>query len=319
MRGTRRILFAMAVLAVVVTSSLAVAATARAASPPSIESESATNITATDATLEAQINPGGLETSYEFRLETPECEEMVGPGAIVGCKLVGTGTILAGSSIQTVSTDIAEAWEDLSPNTTYLFAVFATNSAGPASGHHEGRFETASAAPPSIESEAASNITATDATLEAQINTEGLETTYTFYLQEEGPPCLKADPPCMVLEKAPIPLPSGTLLGSFLGQSVSLELNSAGVSLAPGATYKYWVMATSGAGTTKGQPQTFTTPSEPGVEPLTELNGSTNPQTATALQPPPSTPLSHRRRRRNSRQHKRWQHRVNVHRAKRAG
>lgn len=116
--------------------------------PPSIEGVSAKNITATDATLEAQINPGGLETTYEFRLETPECAMQA--GLIVGCQLVGAGTIPAGSSTQTVSTDIAQAWQDLSPNTTYTYAVFATNSAGPASGRHEGSFETTTAASPTL-------------------------------------------------------------------------------------------------------------------------------------------------------------------------
>ena len=224
--------------------------------PPTIESESVSNITPTDATLEAQINPGGLETSYEFRLETPECQMMMGPGPLVGCKLVGAGTIPAGSSTQTVSTDIAKAWQDLSPNTTYMYAVFATNSAGRASGRHEAWFTTAAASPPTIKSESVSNITPTDATLEAKINTEGLGTTYEFQLR--SPVC---QPPAMCIPIVTYPLPSGKLLGSFVGQSVSLDLNSAGVILEPGREYFYSVNATNAAGTTEGQFQTFTTPS----------------------------------------------------------
>lgn len=150
---------------------------------------------------------------------------------------------------------------------------------------------------PSVESESVSHITASDATLEAQINSEGLETTYTFYIGEEGPACLRAEPPCMMPQKAPVALPSGKLLGSFVGQRVSADLNGAGVSLSPGAHYEYWATATNPAGTTKGDIQTFTTPSEPGVEPFTEPSGGTNPQFSTTIQSPPLSSPSHRCRR----------------------
>ena len=72
------------------------------------------------------------------------------------------------------------------------------------------------------------------------------------------------------------PLPSGLLLGSFTDQSVSLDLNSAGVTLQPGGTYSYSVSATSTAGTTESSVQTLTTP-EDGVEPLST---TTSPQPA---------------------------------------
>ena len=72
------------------------------------------------------------------------------------------------------------------------------------------------------------------------------------------------------------PLPSGLLLGSFIDQSVSLDLNSAGVTLQPGGTYFYSVSATSTAGTTESPVQRLTTP-EDGVEPL---SATTSPQAA---------------------------------------
>jgi hypothetical protein len=116
-------------------------------------------------------------------------------------------------------------------------------------------------APPAIDSESVSGVTVHDATLEAQINTEGLETSYEFYLQE-APLCFKAIPPCERPQHEPIALPAGKLLGSFVGQSVSVELNSAGVSLSPGEHYEYWVTATSAAGTTSGHAQEFSAPEE---------------------------------------------------------
>jgi hypothetical protein len=63
------------------------------------------------------------------------------------------------------------------------------------------------------------------------------------------------------------PLPSGLLLGSFVDQSVSLDLNTAGVTLQPGGTYTYSVTATNASGTTEGAPHNFTTP-ENVVQPL---------------------------------------------------
>jgi hypothetical protein len=240
------------------------------ASVPSVESESVSNVTPTDATIQAQINPEGLETTYEVSVETVACMMMrpQGPGPD-GCE--GTsqgqivGTVPAGFSTQTVSVDIAKAWHSLSPGRWYLVYVSATNMDGNSGGITQ-QFETAAASPPLIEGESLSHLTSTDATLEALINTEGLESTYDFYLQGPVAPCLEAVPPCMIEEPAAVALPAGELLGSFVGQSVSADLNSAGISLYPGH-YRYWVTATSAAGDTQGTVQRFAA-SEDGVQPL---------------------------------------------------
>ncbi len=114
---------------------------------------------------------------------------------------------------------------------------------------------------PSIESESVSNVTPTDATLEAQIDTEGLPTLYQFRLSSI---CGGKGACLYVID---YPLPSGLLLGSFDDQSVSLDLNSAGVTLQPGGTYYYSVSATSTAGTVEDPTQKLTTP-EDTVQPL---------------------------------------------------
>jgi len=255
----------------------AVPAAADLVSRPSIEGESASHVTATDASLEAQINPGGFETTYEVWVgRYPECIEEqaeacessgggpAGTGAIVG-------TIPASFSSHTVSVDIAKAWHKLSPNSSYIYSVSATNSGwayeGSAYGEHK-VFKTAAGAQPTIVSESVSNITPTDATLEAQINSEGLETTYQFRL-ESG--CLWP----RACEPNPVyPMPSGTLLGSFVNQSISLDLNSAGVTLAPGVEYAYSVTATNAAGSVTSHEQRFTTPS-----PIAQPLGTAGPST----------------------------------------
>ncbi|HEY3866613.1 MAG TPA: IPT/TIG domain-containing protein [Solirubrobacteraceae bacterium] len=122
-------------------------------------------------------------------------------------------------------------------------------------------FTYGSSGGPSIESESVSHLTPSDATLEAQVDTEGLPTLYQFRLSS----ICGGRGACLVVIN--YTLPSGLLLGSFINQSVSLDLNSAGVTLEPGGTYSYSVSATSSAGTTESSGQTLTTPEEE-VEPL---------------------------------------------------
>ncbi len=233
---------------------------------PTVEGESASNITPTDATLEAKINPEGLETTYEVWVGALPCvEEFGGPERCEEDKVVGT--IPAGFSASQVSVDIAKASHQLKPNSPYLYSFHAANMDGTTYGGNK-EFKTGVAAPPSIESESVLHITPSDATLEAQINTAGLETTYDFYLQGPVAPCLEAEPPCDGIEEPEVvALPAGKLLGSFVGQSVSADLSSAGISLHAGAHYWYWVTAASAAGTTRGTVQRFVAP-EDGVQPL---------------------------------------------------
>jgi hypothetical protein len=250
------------------------------AGTPSIQGESVSNITPTDATLEAKINPEGLETTYEVWVGALPCVVEEGPEACEEDKVAGT--IPAGFSASQVSVDIAKASHELKPDSAYLYSFRATNMDGTTYGANK-EFKTAAASPPAIDSESISHLTSTDATLEAQIDTEGLETTYQFYLQE-APLCL--DFGCEVPEREPIALPAGKLLGSFVGQSVSADLNSAGVTLNPGADYKYWVTATSPAGPTRGQIQRFIAP-ESGVQPqnTTTPSGSNGNNQGTSSAP----------------------------------
>lgn len=254
-----RISQAMLVVVLVAVGSLAwtVSALAASTAPPMIESESVSHITENHATLNARIDPNGLETTYRFRLESG-CLPPLACLAITTYPLP-SAEIPASYEINQVSLDLNNAGVTLQPATKYRYSVEATNSDGTTEGPDQTFTTPPGTQEPLIESESVSHITPTDATLEAQINTEGFETTYEFHLlrrwacEEVNPPCY---PPIYFLQ-----LPSGKLLGSFVGQSVSLDLNSAGVSLWPGGKYEYWVTATSSAGTTTGAIQTFTTPS----------------------------------------------------------
>jgi hypothetical protein len=245
------------------------------ASAPSIQGESVSNITPTDATLQAQINSEGLETTYEVWVGALPCVvEEAGPERCEEDKIAGT--IPAGFSAQQVSVDIAKASHELKPNSSYLYSFRATNMDGTTYGGNK-EFKTAAASPPSIESVSVSNITPTDATLEATLNSEGLETSYEFQLLWHLCPPGTEPLGCEAMIQG-VPLPSGKLFGSFVGQSISLELNSVGVSLHPHAEYDYRVVAGNAAGSAQEPPshaygsaeggwQTLITP-EDGVQPL---------------------------------------------------
>ncbi len=125
------------------------------------------------------------------------------------------------------------------------------------------KFTYGRSGPPTIDSESVSKVTEHDATLEAQINTEGLETSYQFHLSS----ICGGKGVCMIVIN--YPLPSGILLGSFVDQRVSLDLNTAGVTLQPGGQYFYSVTATNADGTAGASEggRSFITP-EPVAQPL---------------------------------------------------
>ncbi len=227
--------------------------------PPAIEGETASNITSNDATLEAKIDPEGLATTYEFDLEAPSCQndKRVEACEAGGGVPIAKGSVPADSAGQTVSVDVAATGHSLSPNTIEGYRVVASNSAGTSYGG-EKTFTTPPGSPPVIESVSISHLTPTDATLEAQINTEDLSTSYEFQLWSS--PCSHKGAGCELIIN--VPLPTGLLLGSFVPQNVSLDLNSADVTLG-GGEYGYSVVATNKAGSTSAFGGVFEAP--PGV------------------------------------------------------
>jgi hypothetical protein len=281
----KRVSWACGALAIAAFASLGTAAVASADSAPSIEAESVSHITATDATVEARINPGGLETEYQFRAVADPCH--ANP---LDCELVSDplfpsppGVIAPASDGQTVSVDLAAAGMLLEPGREYHYAVFATNSEGTESGPDQ-TFRTAS--PPSIESESASSVTSTSATLEAQINLHDAAAGVYYQFQLVGDPSEYASeilcPPTLqpgysgcIGPQGSGALPIGFLPGNTLQPSAtlraSLDLAGAGVTLQPGMTYHYRVLAARAVQTedtiewepptVHGADQTLTTPS----------------------------------------------------------
>jgi hypothetical protein len=63
-----------------------------ASAPPSIDSESASDVTVHDATLEAKINPHGAYTGYEFQIDTSSSYNYTKPNCPLGsCDSISVG------------------------------------------------------------------------------------------------------------------------------------------------------------------------------------------------------------------------------------
>jgi hypothetical protein len=323
-------------------------ATAVATASPAIESEAASNITSTGATLEATIDPqeaaNGVFYQFQLLLDPGEAPtEIACPSSVPGYSACvgpqGSGALpigwISGSAPQTVSLDLSSAGVTLTPGHTYYFRVLAADRVfsedtvewdPPAVFGASEDFTTPTS--PSIEGESVSNITSTDATLEAQINLHeapaGVH--YQFQLVTDPseyaseilcPPTLQPGTDSCIGPKGSAALPIGFLPGNTLQPSAtlgaSLDLASAGVTLQPGRTYNYRVLVARRvqtedtieweAPTVYGVDQAFTTPPPAPTPPGQPPAGSTAPASLPAVNPAPS--VSHPRRGK----HKRHGHR----------
>jgi hypothetical protein len=297
-----------------------------AAQAPSIESEHTLRVTSTDATLAATINPEDAERGayYQFQLvanpsdysstfacptewtmNSPFCKLSELDDEVEGLPLGGTFPGVAG---QPVILDLAQAGVTLKPETTYHYRVIAARvkptEEGPAWEGKivEGPDQVFTTLPegkaPVIESVKVTHLTKTDATLEATIDTEGLETEYAFTMISS--PCSKKGAGCELI--VPVKLPCcGSLFGSFLPQTVSLDLNSAGVELGEGE-YNFGVKAWNSAGKAFASggvfeaPEAVVEPPGPGIapgpsegSPATSSGNDQSPGSQTSSSPAPAT------------------------------
>jgi WD40-like Beta Propeller Repeat len=143
------------------------------------DSTQATGVHQTIARLNAAVNPEHKETTVHFEYLTDK--QFKEDGGTFGTGTLATpesASIGEGFSEEPVSSTIA----DLEFETAYRFRVVATNSNGTTTGE-EGTFTTLP--PMRIESTSSSEVTATSATLEAEINPLGEAAAYHFeYLTE---------------------------------------------------------------------------------------------------------------------------------------
>ena len=142
---------------------------AAAGIPPVVSSSAATGITPTGAQLNGSVNPSGLATTYHFDYGTTSS--------------YGSTTAPVNAGAGTGSSAVSAVLSGLTPATLYHYRIAATNSGGTT--NSSDRTLTTAIAPPApavpvVTTLAASNISATGATLAGTVNPNGLPAAYHF-------------------------------------------------------------------------------------------------------------------------------------------
>ena len=193
----------------------------------------AQSITATSAVFEGVLNPGSMrEAGWYFVYSNPG----------------GVSCVEGPATAEEKEEDVKAAHvrvtaAGLEPDQKYVFCLVATNEAGEtAPSAQEVFFETPPSAP-SVDGESVSRATAAGATLEAQVNPNNQETTYSFEY---------ADNPALTDGTSL----AGTALSGYGDQTASAIT----APLAPGVRYYYRVLTENATGTAPGTLASFTVP-----------------------------------------------------------
>jgi hypothetical protein len=231
-------------------------------SAPATEALAASHVTPFAATLEAQVNPQNEVTTCTFEYGALAVSENTAPCEQGGGTLEGFGSQPASISV----TGLAQA-------TTYHFRVTARNATGET--QPEGEFTTLAAEKPAVAGESVSGLTSTDVMLEAKVNPNYQETTYSFEYSTSAS------------------MTGAATVGEGSLPAVSEELAAGpadtGGALQPATTYFYRLVATNGTGVTDGPVQQFRTLDTPvvttgGAQGMTRstvtLTGTVNPEGA---------------------------------------
>ncbi len=203
---------------------------------PTVRTESATNVSRTDATINGQVNPRGFTANYWF-----EYGKTTGFGNITSIQSISD------SSALNSSTAVNESISGLEPLTRYYFRLDAQNQFGTVTGTTLS-FTTAgpvSPGAPTVSTTSATNITNSTATLNGRINPNGVDTTYWFEYSNDS------------------------LLGSIIGSGTATQTLNAGTStisvhadidsLNNNTKYYYHLVGRNSYGTVSGSIMSFTT------------------------------------------------------------
>jgi hypothetical protein len=327
-------------------------AAAAAEEPPTIDGESASGLGTESATLEAQINPHSTERGayYQFQIAKDPSEfaaEFTCPtegfpansslclGVTAQEGALPISAIPAGTSDQAVSLDLESAGVTLEPDTAYYYRVIAagivptedtTQWEEPTVLGASQTFSTQSGSPV-IESESVSHLSSTGAMLEAEIDPQGASAGafYQFQLLPdpgEAPTELAcpSSPPSgysvCVGPQDSTALPLGWIPGNAPAK-VSLDLASAGVSLEPGRTYYFRVLAADRvfsedaaeweSPAVVGNSESFTTPSSASdgeTAPAPPAPSSASSESSSTTTEATSSTLHRRRHHRHHRRHR---------------
>ncbi len=230
--------------------------------PPTVLTRTAASIAATQASLRSRVNPNGVSTTVYFRYGTTNtsCESLP---TVVTQGNIGSGTSnVSGQEVVT----------NLSPQTTYYFCAYATNSDGTTYGSV--RDFTTEADPPTVTTQSVTGIGTDEATLRSSVNPNGLSTTVYYRYGTTNTSCAS--------------LSTSTTYGGIGSGTSDVSYNPKTITeLSSNTTYYYCAYATNSVGTTYGEVLSFTTEAaEPSVttsavstigQISAKLNGMGNP------------------------------------------
>ncbi len=213
----------------------------------------ATELKKTAVTLCSQLNPEGNETTFHYRYLTAKRYEEDGNS-------FGPGTLETSQS-SSIGSDFTahEACQEvtpLTPATPYRFQILATNTSpgNPVTEGEVARFETQP--PAAIDSTSATSVTATSATLDAEINPLGDATAYRFeYLTEAEFQANLANEAPAFFGAAQAPLVPAPIGSGSTDVAVSQHLQG----LAPHTVYRYRVVVSNAVSEAHGGPFPGTT------------------------------------------------------------
>ena len=194
---------------------------------PTVDGESAANVTPFDAMLEARVTPENQASSWHFELA-----EKASGQTLESPESVGSGTLAGSLEEQAISANIDHTvGGELKPASTYYYRVFVSNASGSIEGPVQS-FQTLVAQKPAIEGESASEVTQTEALLDATVNPEEQALSCEFqYSTEPGIGGTPAVMPCIQSPKDEV---QEINADGFEGAALGVEGHGLVGSLAPG-------------------------------------------------------------------------------------
>jgi uncharacterized protein YkwD len=213
-------------------------ATSSPGATPTVGTLAATSVSATSATLNANVTPNGLATTAWFEWGT---NAALASYASTPAQSAGSGT---------TSVPVDAALPGLSTGTTYYYRVAANNSSGTSRGTI---VSFTPGATPTVGTLAATSVSATSATLNANVTPNGLATTAWFEWGTNAALASYASTPAQSAG-------SGT---------TSVPVDAVLPGLSTGTTYYYRVAANNSSGTSRGTIVSFTVippQPDPGVD-----------------------------------------------------
>jgi hypothetical protein len=224
---------------------------------PLVSTGAASEVTRTSALLSGTIDPQRGPSKYHFLyIDQAGYEAALAQGSTdpyAEGAITAQRELPAGEGSQAIQALPALG---LLPDTTYHYALVASNSAGAVTGADRA-FTTGPATPPLAATGPVREVTLGTATLTGTVDTQGLATSYAFEVSTDS-------------GNLGSPTGAGAIDNGIEETDVTLRLQG----LVPGTVYYYRVLATSLDGTGYGAVQTFTTPAA-----------------ASALTPPVAQPL----------------------------